>query len=369
MTHTTHSGAQLRLRPSCTRLLGALLLTGVLGALAPQALAQGCVAIKQMDGSTVCSLDGHAMTDPTKWSLTVNYQHFRSHRHFVGVAQQFHRNTAGSEVINVVEQFDVILTYDLNPQTYLTLDVPYFYASRTSLYEHDRVNRHKTHGKGIGDLRFGVGHWLRNPQSNPKNNLALGVALKAPTGDSNVKDTFHPAAGPVVRNVDQSIQPGDGAWGVALSAVAYQRLSDKLALYATGFYLVNPKETSGTRSNNAITSPTAYFSVADQYQVRAGANYLVTPKHVVIASLGLRMEGIPSSDLIGGDKGFRRPGYIVSVEPGISVSPTSRDTFALAVPYALQRNRVRSYVDKINGSHGDAAFADFTINASYTRRW
>jgi hypothetical protein len=142
-----------------------------------------------------------------------------------------------------------------------------------------------------------------------------------------------------------------------------------VALYASGFYLVNPKETSGTRSTAAITSPTAYYSIADQYQARAGANYLFTPKHSLTGSLGVRIEGVPSSDLIGGDAGFRRPGYVVSIEPGFSFAPTLRDTFTISVPYVVRRDRTISYADKINGSHGDAAFADFLISVNYSRRW
>jgi len=317
-----------------------------------------------------CSLDGHAlMEDPTRWGLSVNYEHFRSHRHFVGTDQQFQRYAAGSEVINVVEQFDFALTYDLTAQTTLIADLPYFYATRSSLYEHDRVHRYVTHGKGIGDARFGVSHWLRDPRHSPSNNLSLGISVKAPTGDSNYKDDFHTANGIVHRNVDQSIQPGDGAWGFALSAQAYQRLNAAFSLYATGFYLVNPKETNGTRSTSAVTSPTAYYSVADQFQARAGVNYLVAARHSITGSLGLRIEGVPSSDLIGGDAGFRRPGYVVSVEPGISAAVTTRDFVTLSVPYVVQRNRTISYADKISGGHGDAAFADFLINIGYTRRW
>jgi hypothetical protein len=339
-------------------------------AFAPRAAAQGCVAIKQMDGSMACSLDGHALTeDPTRWGLTVNYEHFRSHRHFVGSDQQFQRYAAGSEVINVVEQFDFALTYDLNPQTTLIADLPYFYASRSSLYEHDRVHRFKTYGKGIGDARFGVSRWLRDPRKSPSNNLALGVAIKAPTGDSNYKDDFHTTGGIVHRNVDQSIQPGDGGWGLAVSAQAYQRLTPALSLYATGFYLINPKETSGTRTTSSITSVTAYYSVADQYQGRLGVNYLFVPKHSVTGSLGLRVEGVPNSDLTGGDRGFRRPGYALSVEPGVSFAATTHDFFSFSVPYVIERNRTISYADKLSGGHGDAAFADFLINASYTRRW
>jgi hypothetical protein len=340
-----------------------------LALLSPSLHAQGCVAIKQMDGSSVCSLDGHALQDPTKWTFTVNYEHFRSHRHFVGSDQQFQRYALGTEVINVVEQFDFALSYNPTSRTTVFADVPYFYAARSSLYEHDRINRYTTHGKGIGDVRLGVSRWLRDPAAGPVNNLALGVALKAPTGDSNYKDDFHTTSGIVHRNVDQSIQPGDGAWGFALTAQAYQRLTRSLGLYASGFYLVNPKETSGTRSTAAMTSPTAYYSVADQYQGRIGANYLFTPKHALTGSLGLRIEGVPSSDIIGGDAGFRRPGYVVSIEPGFSFSPTPRDSFTIAVPYVIQRNRTISYADKINHGHGDAAFADFLISVSYSRRW
>jgi hypothetical protein len=169
--------------------------------------------------------------------------------------------------------------------------------------------------------------------------------------------------------VDQSIQPGDGGWGVILGAQAFHRFSDRTSLYASAFYLLNPKETNGTRTTAALSSVTAYNSVADQYQARLGVNHQFTTKHALSGSLGLRIEGVPSSDVIGGDAGFRRPGYVLSLEPGISFNPTPRDTFALTVPVALVRNRVRSYADKLNGRHGDAAFADFLINASYSRRW
>ena len=200
----------------------------------------------------------------------------------------------------------------------------------------------------------------------PRGNLALGIGLKVPTGDSNAKDTFHTADGPVVRNVDQSIQPGDGGWGVALNAQAYQRLGATTALYATAFYLANPQETSGTyRSSDPIVGR---FSIADQYQARAGVTQLISARHGLTVSLGARWEGVPSSDLIGGDKGFRRPGYIISIEPGISIM-TGRSSISLSVPFAIERNRVRSYADKLSGRHGDAAFADFLVNLTYAHRW
>lgn len=88
---------------------------------------------------------------------------------------------------------------------------------------------------------------------------------------------------------------------------------------------------------------------------------------------GIRIEGIPSSDLFGGDKGFRRPGYVISAEPVVSYM-AKKTSLYLSVPVALQRNRTQSYADKLQtGStgikvQGDAAFADYLINIGCTIR-
>ncbi len=354
--------ARLGLIPTAALIAGALFLNSRAG-------AQGCVAIKQMDGSEVCSMDGHAIQDPTKWALSLNYEHFRSHRHFSGTDQNFARYDLGSEVINVVNEVDAVLAYQVDPRDDLYVDVPYFNATRSSLYEHDGVHRYTTHGIGMGDMRVGGERWLWDPTQGPAHNVAVGAALEIPTGKSNVKDWFHTRSGLQYHNVDQSIQLGEGAWGFALTAQAYQRLNTRMALYASGFYLFMPQEHNGTRTTAPITSPTAYFSVYDEFQARVGINYLLWTKHSLTGSLGWRLEGVPSSDVFGGDAGFRRPGYVESIEPGLSISPTRRDTFTLSVPVAIVRNRTLSYADKLNGGHGDAAFADYLINASYTRRW
>jgi hypothetical protein len=70
------------------------------------------------------------------------------------------------------------------------------------------------------------------------------------------------------------------------------------------------------------------------------------------------MEGTPSEDLIGSSKGRRRPGFGISIEPGIVV--TMKQWFAsFSAPVAVYRNRERSVTDLEDGGHGDAAFADF----------
>jgi hypothetical protein len=79
-----------------------------------------------------------------------------------------------------------------------------------------------------------------------------------------------------------------------------------------------------------------------------------------------RMEGVPARDIIGREDGFRRPGYAVSVGPGIMYS-RGRDTWSVSSPIAVHRDRTRSVPDYRNGTHGDAAFADYVFMVGYTR--
>ena len=87
------------------------------------------------------------------------------------------------------------------------------------------------------------------------------------------------------------------------------------------------------------------------------------------ASFGLRVEGVPVRDIIGGDTGFRRPGIAVSVEPAINMIVKGKNTVTLAIPVAIYRNRFQSVPDKARGAHGDAAFADYLVLAGYSRRF
>ena len=116
------------------------------------------------------------------------------------------------------------------------------------------------------------------------------------------------------------------------------------------------------------------MSVADQYFGRLGLGYDIK-KHgpMVTLTLGGRVEGIPARDAIGGSQGFRRPGYTLSVEPGVIVA-SHQWQFALTTPVAVLRDRVRSVTDIENSTpgnivHGDAAFADFSVIGTLVYRF
>jgi hypothetical protein len=158
---------------------------------------------------------------------------------------------------------------------------------------------------------------------------------------------------------------GDDAFGFGLELNGFQTLGTKFSMYYSASYLATPKNVNSTlrRATADPENVYSYFSCPDQYAARVGV--LSTPLPKLTVGLGGRIEGIPSSDLFGESEGFRRPGYAVSVEPGVSVL-LNRFAVSLNVPVALVRNRTQNTLDKINDSHGDAAFADFVVNATVT---
>jgi hypothetical protein len=177
-----------------------------------------------------------------------------------------------------------------------------------------------------------------------------------------------------IRPVDQSIQPGDGGFGISMDFQYYQAISSGITGYLTGYYLANPRETNGVRTFretlNPILKNEAIMSVSDQYSFRAG---LMTGSNSkgISGLLGARYEGVPVKDILGGSLGFRRPGSILSVEPGISYMKGNTN-LQLSVPIAVRRNRPQSVTDIETSAqtgqfrNGDAAFADYLINIRYS---
>lgn len=334
--------------------------------------AQGCVAIKGMAG--ICGRP----SDAKGWELNINNRYFKSYKHFVGTIEQKQREEEGSNVINHSYELDVTATRTLNSRWSLAVTLPIMDFTRSSLYEHDGKTRHSTHSFGIGDARFSAYRWMFDPQKAHKGNVQLGLGIKLPTGNYNYQDYFYKKAdSSVLGPVDQSIQPGDGGTGITVEINSFYNFTHKFGVYGGFFYLINPREVNGTsttRGSAASASAKKYntdvMSVPDLFMVRGGAAYTLNQ---FTFSGGIRIEGLPSKDLIGGSRGFRRPGYIISAEPSITLV-TKKASFNLSVPVALQRNRTQSDSDKRQtidtGTHkqGDAAFADYLISAGLTLR-
>jgi hypothetical protein len=333
------------------------------------ASAQGCVAIKSSGG--FCTYGTHL--DSSKWNLNINNRYFKSFRHFKGADEQKQRVAEGSEVINHAYTLDLFLVRKLKNDWSVGFDLPIISNTRSSLYEHAGT-RHSTHSFGLGDMRVALYKWIWNTAKMPKGNIQVGAGVKLPTGDYKYQDFFYKADGSTVLGpVDQSIQLGDGGTGITLEVNSYYNFTQALSVYGNFYYLSNPREQNGVlTTRGSITPPSAtqlknlsyIMSVPDQYMYRAGVSYMVGGLNV---SAGIRKEGLPSEDLIGGSNGFRRPGKILSIEPGVNYQFKKFSLYAY-VPVAIKRERPQSVPDKIttkltgNYTVGDAAFADYAIN-------
>lgn len=343
--------------------------------------AQGCVAIRSVGG--LCTMDhgGHdSSASAQKWILNINNRYYNSYKHFVGEVEQTQRVDAGTQVINHAYTMDIAFTRILNSRWSLSFDAPIISNTRSSLYEHGGKERHTTSSFGLGDVRFSGYYWLLDPTRNRNWNVQVGLGIKLPTGDYRYTDRFYTTTPGVTVTgpVDQSIQLGDGGTGITTEMNAYYNVTRNINIYANFYYLINPRGENGTStarggtpSATAVTNTSDIMSVPDQLMLRGGFNFIANK---FTFSAGLRNECLPVHDLIGSSNGFRRPGYIISGEPGVTYAFKKFNVYAF-VPIAITRNRTQSIPDKINTANsgkytqGDAAFADYAMNIGLSLRF
>jgi len=322
----------------------------------------------------VLGVQGGAYPAEGTWAATVGWRYQKSDRHFVGSEYQGERDEEGSQVINNVNLADLSIRYQATKRVELSLGVPVFMGTRSQALraQGELVERYQTQARGIGDIVFSARRWIFDPDTHAGANLQLGIGVKLPTGANNVTDTFRVLSGGVisnaVRTVDQSIQPGDGGFGILADFSAFKSLaSGKVSVYASGAYLANPQGTSGVLTYRGGEGE-RLMSIADQYLLRGGAVFPVPRSTNLSFSAGLRVEGVPAHDLLGPSDHFRRPGVAISVEPALNIV-RGKNGATIGIPFAIYRNRVRSVWDEVRSGHGDAAFADYLVMAGYSRRF
>jgi hypothetical protein len=351
--------------------------------MAEKTLAQGCVvahSVGQVAGpenSGGYLLRGH-------FQITFDYRHLYSFRHYVGSVEQVYRTEGHSNVRNRINLLDATLTYQVTPRWSVAGTVPLEFASRRYY-----INAHSINGapatdlvgdyglSGVGDISAQGQVWLWDPSTNPSHNIQLGLGVQAPTGRDNIRNDFVqvPGQAEVVSTADYSIQPGIGVWAIPTSISAFQSITPSLQAYFNGSYLVTPSEGNGVENSSPAGFPppapqNSFVSAADEYLGQAGLAYSFAAVKGLTGSLGLRQEGVPAHDLIGGNEGFRRPGYSVALEPGVIYTMhNGRDYFTANIDRAVYRNRIASVPDLQLHGHGDAAFADWLWLASFTHRF
>ncbi|TRX01899.1 hypothetical protein [Flavobacterium gawalongense] len=362
--------------------------------------AQGCVAVRQMGGQNMNSSNSYNLSEG-EFQVGANYRYFHSWRHFVGTEEQLHRQTTngghdanGKERGNAVNIYshavDLNISYGLTNRIQLNATLPYVNNERSQVLRQKTpvidTLRYSVYADGIADARLSVNYWVVDPKKAEKGNVMIGLGVKLNNGSHDEMDDAPQADGTTKSVVmDQAIQPGDGGVGFSVELQAFRQLTGRLYGFANGYYLFNPRESNGTFKSAPKAGLEGYeiYASPDQYFGRAGFMAAVDKKENFTVSLAGRFEGIPAYDAFGGQVAYRRPGYVIAVEYGLSYR-LGKHGFSLYIPYNVVKNRIQSAADlasqdlqnsvitdpsKYVHVQGDAAFADYSINVGYSYRF
>lgn len=284
------------------------------------AFTQGCVAVRSVTGvSPNLVFENIKPTDKLIFNITNRY--FEASKSF-----KEDKLFSDTLVTNRIYTLGISALRILKNGWSLGIVVPFSANSRTNGADHRgplSFPKHTTRSFGLGDIRFSAYKWLLDPIKSRKGNIQAGLGVKLPTGDYKYEDYFYRKEdSTVLAPVDQAIQLGDGGTGITAELSAFYSLTKKINVFVNGFYLINPRDQNGvsnlkgrTPTPAQISNKTTVMSVPDQYTFRVGAN-LQFQKLALYATL--KYEKVPSKDLIGGNKGFRRVSSITSLEPGIT---------------------------------------------------
>lgn len=351
----------------------ALITMFFLGWQSPKAWAQGCIVARstqQVINPLSTTSEGVLKPEnqggylaPHQWELTIGYRHQFSYMHFVGSTYQEYRREQQSQVMNKINLPDFNLTYQATPRWSFSGDVPILFATR-----HQQSSPIIYGAEGIGDAVLTAQSWIWSPTKPHRGNISIGFGMLLPTGNDDVQNTVLNGTTQQTRPVDFSIQPGSGGWGIVGQFQAFHLAGKKGVVYADGSYTATPQDVNGVNSEHNYPAglPAADYvnSISDEYLAEAGYAYPIERIRGLVLTFGPRDEGVPVRDIFGKSDGFRRPGYAISLEPGVIYS-RGRNMYSVSVGKAVYRTRERNVPETAAGiAGGDAAFADYVWLAS-----
>jgi hypothetical protein len=300
----------------------------------------------------------------------VNYRRLTADEWLVGKERRQDLSPNGGPVEININSLDFTVAYGVTDRLSLSLTLPFSTGTQSRFYTDGQP--HQVSATGLGDINLSAWTWILDPPTHWNGNVALGLGIKLPTGSNNVEDTYYDTNGPPRYFVDQSIQLGDGGWGILLQTQAFQKLVHNVSGYLAGYYLITPQAESDVVFTPSTISPYAgvRLAVPDVYNVRGGLTLALTASPGLSFSLGGRLDGIAKKDLLGGgDDAFRRPAIQVYADPGLGLS-YGPHTFSLNVPVRVYYNFRASLLDeKTIKRPAGGDLAKYLIFAGYTHRF
>jgi hypothetical protein len=285
---------------------------------------------------------------------------------------------SGIPPVRTVNLINLDVIYGLSNRISLDLTIPFAVGGgRVMQGPAGSQTLRQWDAQGLGDVSLQAEYWLSNPEIPSRVNGSVGLGIKAPTGRDDVQGSLYsPALGRDVRGpIDEAAQLGTGGWQLLLRAQGTTAITGPLFGYASGYYGLSLTE------HTDVFNALALRGDPDTYSGRLGAAYL-TPFRLtgarddafandegLVVSLGGRINGVTVRDLVGGgDLYWRRPGYVIYVEPGLTWT-LGANMATVSVPVRVYANKLQSLLEVSRNQHFGASFASYLFLASFARRF
>lgn len=300
-----------------------------------------------------------------QWQAQASYQYADADQFFVGDQRNDAAGPFGQAPHRRVSIFDLDVLYGLSNRISLDLTVPFLTGFVT--YQQGTAASHtlyKYTAGGLGDISLQGEYWLNDPTKPSRVSGSVALGIKTPTGKDSVTGQFYSPTGSVTKPIDEGVQLGNGGWELLLRAQGTAQIVGSLFAYGSGYYGLSLTEHTNVRQPNGDLR-----GVPDTYSGRLGAAYLLPVLEGLVVSFGGRINGVTVKDIIGGgDLYWRRPGYEVYVEPGLTwtIGPNSA---SVSVPIRVYQNKLNSLLDISKGRVVGSDFVPYLVVASYARRF
>jgi hypothetical protein len=258
------------------------------------------------------------------------------------------------------------LFYGISNRVTVDLTLPYLVGSGGVVQGNtaETAQFYEANASGFGDMAIQAEYWLNDPTKPSRVQASVDLGLKMPTGNNNVQGDGPNGPAPI----DEAFQLGNGGWEMLFRAQAYGQITGPLYAYVSGYYGLSLTEHTDVQSGIVYNGVGIPYGVPDTYSGRLGVSYILGFAPLVV-SLGGRINGVTVKDIVGGgDIFWRRPGYEVYIEPGLSWT-LGTNTASVSVPVRAYQNKLDSLLDEAQGRHRGSDFAAFLVVASVSRRF
>jgi hypothetical protein len=299
-----------------------------------------------------------------QWQLQASFQYVNTDEFYVGSQRNDAAGPLGQAPHRVVSLLNVDVLYGLTNRFSVDLTIPFLTGSgqwlqgtavSPKLYHFDQ--------SGLGDVSIQAEYWVLDPTKPSRVKGSMSVGIKAPTGKYKATALQYSPQGDVEKPIDEAVQLGNGGWEILFRAQGTAVMAGPLFGYASAYYGLSLTEHAN------VLNGTVLRGVPDTYSARLGVAYLLRRLAGLVLSAGGRINGVTVRDVIGGgDLYWRRPGYEVYFEPGVTWTG-GKNTMSASVPLRVYQNKLDSLLDKSLNRHVGADFAHYLLLVSYARRF